>query len=213
MKKMIRATAILALLSAATATLAAPSSMGSGDTSPTNYWPGKTWYLEATGGTNFGYLGVLSSNTTNTSSGIRGWGWSAAAGYNFTDYFALEAGYMQNYARIQTDNGDFDGNKQYVNGHTNIPYFTSRFTIPMYTQFAFIGKLGVMYASATGTGPDSNGDGKEEKAKSPDIALPYVGIGAGYSFTPHIQLVAQYQGAVYGIVGAGLLSLGVDYRF
>lgn len=212
MKNMIRATATLALLSAATATLAAPSSMGSSNTSPTNYWPGKTWYLEGTGGTNFAYLGVLSSNSTNTATGLRGWGWSAAAGYNFTNYFALEAGYMQNYVRFEAEDDDGNGNKQYINGHSNIPYFTTRFTVPI-NQFAFIGKLGVMYASATGTAPDNNGDGKEEKVKSPDLALPYAGIGAGYAFTPHIQLVAQYQGAVYGIVGAGLLSLGIDYRF
>ncbi|MAZ77390.1 MAG: hypothetical protein CMF39_01765 [Legionellaceae bacterium] len=209
MKKIIPAA--LALTALSTTALAAPSLAGSNHNTSAYYWPAKTWYVEATGGTNFAYLGVLSSTSTNTDTGMQGWGWSGAVGYNIRDFFALEAGFMQNYVNVEAENDTSSGDKAYISGHTNIPYFTTRFTVPVANQFAFIGKLGVMYASASGSGKDS--EGTQQNAKSPSLLLPYVGIGAGYSFTPNVQLVAQYQGAVYGIVGAGLLSLGIDWRF
>lgn len=142
-------------------------------------------YAEINLGTNLYYAGIISSSGTCHSAGIEGIGWSIAAGNHFTNIFALEAGFMQNYLH---DNYS----------HTNVPYLTTRFDVPVVDRINFIGKLGAMYASA----PTKGG-----------IVLPYVGIGSSYALTPKVDFQVQYQGAVYGIAGAGLVSAGLTYHF
>lgn len=131
-------------------------------------------YSEINLGTNLFYSGHAAA---------LGLGWSAAIGNHFNNIFALEAGFMQNYAG---------------SCHTNIPYLTTRFDVPIVDKVNFIGKLGAMYASEKNLG---------------GIVLPYVGIGASYSLTPKVDFQVQYQGAVYGSAGAGLLSAGLTYHF
>lgn len=154
-------------------------------------------YAELNAGPNFYYAGIFSSTGSAETAGIQGFGWSGALGYDITHYFAMETGFMQNYAKIKVhNNGDDDEKYQYA--HTNIPYVTTRFNVPIYNRFSFIGKLGAMYLSV----PTEGG-----------MVLPFVGIGASYAVTPKLAVQAQYQGAVYGIAGAGLASLGLVYHF
>ena len=196
------------LLATAGAYAAATASLASASNSP-DFWPANTWYGELNVGTNLAYVAVVSSYT-GINHGAKGWGWSGALGYNFTRWFALEGGFMQNYAKLESDDDDANGDKAYVSAHTNVPYIATRFTIPM-NKFGIIFKLGGMYADVQGSG--SANTGEDVSAKSPNVGLPFTGIGVSYAVTPKLHIVAQYQGAVYVLASAGLASLGLNYRF
>jgi opacity protein-like surface antigen len=157
------------------------------------------FYVEANGGTNLYFLGFISDAGSASSSGFEGSGWGAAVGYNFLPKVALEGGFIQNYAQYSED-----GNTAW--GHTNLPYITARFTMPLGDRFAFLAKTGLMAISVDAESSDAN-------ASTPTIVLPFIGLGASYALTSKLDITAQYQGAVYGVVNAGLLSAGLTYHF
>ena len=66
--------------------------------------------------------------------------------------------------------------------------------MPFGDRFSFIGKLGAM-------------------APQVSILLPFTGMGLSYAVTKKVDLSLQYQGAVYGIAGAGLAGVGFTYHF
>lgn len=169
-------------------------------------WPARTTYLEANIGGNLNYSSDLFDN--KYSYDTSGAGWSGAIGYNFFREFALEAGVMQNY-NLSSPSEEDDNVSIHV--HNTSPYLATRFTIPI-KNFAIIGKFGVTYAIIDGS---TRKDGKTYHLKDPPFLLVFSAIGAGYSITPHIQLVAQYQTAIFPVLagGIGLASLGIDYRF
>ena len=140
-------------------------------------------YAELNIGTNAYYLGILSSHGAFGGGGLIGEGWSGDLGYNFTNTFALEAGFMQNFVDFNLDRGAL-----------NTPYATTRFSLPLGERFSLIGKLGAMAPQAA-------------------IVLPYTGIGVSYAVTKNVDLNLQYQGAIYGIAGAGLAGVGLTYHF
>lgn len=151
-----------------------------------NYHEG--WYVNANVGTNFYYTAVVSSDYHGSSKGINGYGWNANGGYSFNHYVAAEAGLLQSYLISA------DSTNHFI---VSAPYAAAKFTAPLGKQFALFGKVGGMYAF-------NNHDG---------IALPFIGVGASYAVSPKVDIDATYQGAVYGIIGAGLLSGGVTYHF
>lgn len=145
-------------------------------------------YTEINVGTNLYYAGVLfSSKGSENFGGVHGYGWNAAIGYNFTPIVALEGGLMQNYITNNKNQTD----------HTDVPFVATRFTIPIGNDFSFIGKLGLM----------------NPQLKSVRIVLPYTGVGVSYALTSKTDVNVQYQGAIYGIAAAGLLSTGITYHF
>ena len=166
-------------------------------------------YVEVTGGINAYYLGIFSTNSdSNTAhAGTGGYGWSAALGYSFTPYVAIEGGFMQNYITIDTKN---EGNKKQNTYHTNVPYVTTQFSVPIGTHVEFISKVGLMMPFGT---VNTAEDDEPPKNETFGVVLPFTGLGLGYKITPALEINIQYQGAVYGIVGGGLLSGGLDYRF
>jgi hypothetical protein len=153
-------------------------------------------YTEMNIGSNLVYLGVFSSGGNVSGSGFYGAGWSAALGYNITPVFSFETGIMQNYAKIKENNHQSVDTYRYR--HLNVPYLTTRFDVALGERFSFIGKIGAMYASVPG---------------KVSVVLPLIGLGAGYAVTPKVTATIQYQGAVYGIAGAGLMSAGLTYHF
>jgi hypothetical protein len=156
------------------------------------------FYAEVNAGPNI-YMGTLVINgTTNSTSGSQGAGWSAAVGYNFKPRFGVEGGFMQNYAEYDTDDNE------HVEAHTNIPYVAMRFTVPLGQRAAFIAKLGGMYPFVTDT---------ENNDTTGGFLLPYTGVGFSYALTRQLDMSVQYQGAIYGIVNAGLMSAGLTYHF
>lgn len=203
MKKILLMTSFA--LSLATSAIAAQAATtDSGDINSWNVHHG--YYAEFNAGANLYALGVISSGGSASASGFQGGGWSGAVGYSFSRHVAMEAGFMQNYADFEDD----DGNA--VAGHTNVPYLAARFTIPAGDRFAFLAKLGLMAPSVTAQATSSDGQ-VDDSASSPTVVLPFVGIGASYAVTPKLEVTAQFQGAVYGIVNAGLMSAGLTYHF
>jgi opacity protein-like surface antigen len=156
------------------------------------------FYAEINGGSNF-YAGILpTSEGTFSSAGFQGVGWNANLGYFFTHHFALEGGSMQNYAKLDFDEGDN------LSGHLNIPYLTTRFNVPIGDKFSFVAKAGLMAVWATDD---------ENHENTATLVLPFTGIGLSYALTPNLETSVQYQGAVYGVVNLGLVSAGLTYHF
>lgn len=142
-------------------------------------------YVELNAGTNFYYAGVLSNHGTSGGFGAEGFGWNANYGYHFSPLFALEAGFMQNF--FGYDRSSF----------LNVPFITTRYEIELSQPLFFIGKLGAMFPMG----------------KSSGVLLPYTGIGLGYRLSSKTDFNIQYQGAFYGVAGAGLLGIGFTYHF
>lgn len=149
-------------------------------------------YGELNLGTNLYYAGFVSSHGSAGTGGIIGYGWSTAAGYYLTNSFALEAGFMQNYTKYS---------HMY---HINAPYVTTRFNLPISNRFSLIAKVGAMDVIANRVGDNGH---------DTSVLLPFVGVGASYALTNKLDATIQYQGAVYGICGVGLLSAGLAYHF
>ncbi len=156
------------------------------------------FYAEINVGSNL-YAGVLpTSEGTFSSAGFQGVGYNANLGYFFNHTFALEGGFMQNYAKLDFDEGDN------LSGHLNVPYITTRFDVPMGDKFSLIFKAGLLAVWAT---DDVNHE------STATLVLPYTGVGLGYALTSKLEASVQYQGALYGVVNMGLLSAGLTYHF
>lgn len=160
------------------------------------------FYVEANAGPNLYFGSLVINGNTNSTSGSEGWGWNAAAGYRFTPHFGVEGGFMQNSAEYTNDE-----NEQ-IEAHTNLPYVAMRFTAPIGQRTAFFGKVGGMVASVHF---ENNSDGSTDNTSS--IFIPYTGLGFSYALNKKVDVSVQYQGAVYGIVNAGLFSAGLTYHF
>ncbi len=196
----MKRTALLLLASGSAFGIIQPSLADTTPQQPLNQHIG--FYAEADVGANV-YTGVLVTNTdTWSSSGVNGWGWNGAFGYAFGPHFGLEAGFMQNYGHYDINDEDN------AEGHTNIPYAAMRFALPLGDRVALFFKLGGMYASVEGSNSSSGTSGESDS-----LALPFTGIGASYALTSKIDLTAQYQGALYGVINGGLLGLGLTYHF
>lgn len=156
-------------------------------------------YLEGMAGTNLYELGYFASDGRGAMGGVSGYALSAALGYNTTYWFGLEGGYIRSMNSYQDEHTKYQG--------INAPYASTRFTIPLSERFSLLAKVGAMYA---------NGDMKKNHTsefENHGIVLPFVGIGASYAVTSNVDVTAQYQGAVYGLVNAGALTAGLTYHF
>lgn len=112
--------------------------------------------------------------------------------------FAVELGFMQNFLDVDADADGADD----VSTHLNVPWLAARWDIPVKDRWAFIAKVGLMVISVA-----------DADADDPIPALPFVGFGGSYAITPDLTLTVQYQGAVFIVAGAGLLSAGIGYHF
>lgn len=184
-------------LSYAVAALALATSMAAvADTIP-NHHTGV--YIEGTAGTNLYALGVLSSDGRTSNVGVIGYALNAALGYNVTPWFGLEGGFTRAMAQTHNSNHEYQS--------INAPYASVRFTAPIGQRFSLLAKVGAMYANASI--PHSDDSGSENHG----VVLPYVGVGASYAVTSNVDITAQYQGAVYGVINAGALTAGLTYHF
>ncbi len=182
--------------------------------------PTNKYYIELNGGTNAWYLGIVSSKDSLTNGGVNGYGWQAAFGYNFNPTTAIEVGFMQNYVIIKevdrNETCDFSGCTMYVTNrektyNSNVPTIAVKFTVPMGKRFDFISKLGLMMPLVT---TDTSYEDSSNKSTQTDgVVLPYISLGFDYNVTQNIRVNIQYQGAIYVIAGAGLLSAGLSYSF
>lgn len=187
MKKLTYAVAAIALATSLTA---------AADNAPNQH---TGTYIEATAGTNFYALGLISSDDIGSTAGVGGYAVNAAIGYNITYWFGFEGGFNRAMAHLDSNSSHNDS--------INAPYASVRFTLPIGQRFSFLAKVGAMYATYT----DHKDD--QEYSVTHGMVLPYVGVGASYAVTSNIDITAQYQGAVYGVVNAGVLTAGLTYHF
>ncbi|MDN2670806.1 MULTISPECIES: outer membrane beta-barrel protein [unclassified Janthinobacterium] len=129
-------------------------------------------------------------------------GYKAYAGYDFTQNFGAEAGYIDFGKRTF----DIDGEKLDVKNHAF--YVAATGTLPLNEQFSLFAKAG---AAQNRTKPADD--------KSINKTSAIFGIGAAYHFDKKLSLVAEYEnfGKVASEDGAklkaDLLSIGLRYKF
>jgi len=157
----------------------------------------KGFYVEGNLGTGFGYfpLTTINSEWDEVAAGIAGFSWVGALGYGLTSHHAVEGGFGQYYTPFKDEDEEHNDS-----GHLNIGYLAWRGTVPIKDRWALFGKLGAMNCST----PDG---------EVPQRWAPFSGLGVSYAVTPQIDVSLQYEGAVYVVVGAGMLTLGVTYHF
>jgi Outer membrane protein beta-barrel domain len=161
-----------------------------------NYHTG--WYADARIGTNLLILpfGVPFSDNYYSSTG--GWAWGADLGYSLTPHFGLEAGFAQPYMKYSQDGDNNDDST----GHYNVPYAAMKFIVPFAQRAAIFFKLGALYADADFPGTDTKSQ-----------ASPFEGVGLSVALNSKVDLTTQYQGAFYGLMNFGVLSVGLTYHF
>ncbi|KAB8055632.1 outer membrane beta-barrel protein [Janthinobacterium rivuli] len=136
-------------------------------------------------------------------------GYKAYAGYDFTQNFGAEAGYVD-FGKL-TQN--FDGGKLEVKSHAF--YVAATGTLPLNEQFSLFAKAGVSQNRTKATYNELNFSQNESQNKTSAM----FGIGAAYHFDKKLSLVAEYEN--FGKVGnndgtkvkADLLSIGLRYKF
>lgn len=114
---------------------------------------------------------------------IEGYGFNISSGFKLTENIAGEIGHMRNAEKVDFKNS------------VNTTFVAARFQLPLTNDVNLITKLGFMRVN---TGDEH-------------LRLPFMGIGAGYKLNDKMQATIMYQGGVYGIGGAGLLGLGLNY--
>jgi OOP family OmpA-OmpF porin len=130
-------------------------------------------------------------------------------GYNFDKNWGVEVGYADfgNPRNVYTVAGapvtlDYRASAVYVAGTG---------TLPINDQFALFGKLGFsagrVSGSVSGAGTTFTGSGSKSSVMG--------GIGASYSFTKNLAVVAEYEdfGKVNTDIRASMWSIGLRYKF
>lgn len=164
-------------------------------------WRG-TNYVEGSIGSNFAYLGVFGNDVRDTTF-VNGFGYHLSWGHFFRDWTAIELGWLQSFFTFEDAK------------HANALYSAFRFNIPFgdCNQFTFNIKLGLMgiwyreyliYDKYKDDDKDNDFIG---------MLLPFTGIGLSYAINEKLDFTVQYQGGVYIVAGAGLLSAGLTYHF
>ncbi|MCM2567223.1 MULTISPECIES: outer membrane beta-barrel protein [Janthinobacterium] len=134
-------------------------------------------------------------------------GYKAYAGYDLTQNFGAEAGYVD-FGKLTTT---FDGDKLDVKSHAF--YVAATGTLPLNEQFSLFAKAGV---SQNRTKVSVVGENVNDSTNKTSAIF---GIGAAYHFDKKLSLVAEYEN--FGKVANGdgaklkadLLSIGLRYKF
>ncbi|AQR70637.1 hypothetical protein BZG29_21730 [Janthinobacterium sp. LM6] len=134
-------------------------------------------------------------------------GYKAYAGYDFTQNFGAEAGYVD-FGKLTTT---FDGDKLDVKSHAF--YVAATGTLPLNEQFSLFAKAGV---SQNRTKVSVVGENVNDSTNKTSAIF---GIGAAYHFDKKLSLVAEYEN--FGKVANGddaklkadMLSIGLRYKF
>lgn len=136
-------------------------------------------------------------------------GYKVYAGYDFTQNFGAEAGYVD-FGKLSQN---FDGMKSAIKNHAF--YVAATGTLPLNEQFSLFAKAGVAQNRAKLTVSALNFSDSESHNKTSAL----FGIGAAYHFDKKLSLVAEYEnfGKVASEDGAklkaDLLSIGLRYKF
>jgi OOP family OmpA-OmpF porin len=136
-------------------------------------------------------------------------GYKAYAGYDFTQNFGAEAGYV-NFGKVKDSE-----NNDSLSVDTSAFYVAATGTLPLNEQFSLFAKAGVSQNRTKITLSAFNVRESESNNKTSAI----FGIGAAYNINKNLSAVAEYEnfGKVASQDGdklkADLLSIGLRYKF
>ncbi|MGK5019260.1 outer membrane beta-barrel protein [Janthinobacterium lividum] len=136
-------------------------------------------------------------------------GYKAYAGYDFTQNFGAEAGYV-NFGKVKDSE-----NNDSLSVDTSAFYVAATGTLPLNEQFSLFAKAGVSQ-NRTKFNVDAMGF-NFNVSKNKTAAL--FGIGAAYNINKNLSAVAEYEnfGKTLSVNGAtvkaDLLSIGLRYKF
>jgi len=125
-------------------------------------------------------------------------------GWNFNDFFSLEAGYQ--------DFGDFEQTFDTADGPATARLsadgllFGAIGRIPLSERFAFSGRAGMFFWN--GSAEINN-----VSQASPEDNNLYVGVGAVFDVTDRLQLTTDWARYELEDVNSNVFSMGVQYRF
>lgn len=140
-------------------------------------------YVDAHAGIILSRIEVFDDHYTESS----GFGLTVDLGYQFFDYFAVEAGLTH----WQGENNDSDDTS------LNFAQALVKGILPINEQFNVFAKLGIA-ASLVG---------------SEEGYAPYAGLGAGFGITPNVDLTFQMSGLLDAFGEVGIVGAGVTYYF
>jgi len=132
-------------------------------------------------------------------------------GYDFNQYFGLEAGYVD-FGKI--DMGYIDESLQ---AKSQAIYFAAVGTLPLNDQFSLYAKAGISANRVKVDWSFYDGSGSGSYTKNNTSAL--LGLGAAYHFSKNLSVVAEYDdfGKIEKEDGAhakaNIASLGIRYNF
>jgi OOP family OmpA-OmpF porin len=135
------------------------------------------------------------------------------AGYGFTDHFGIELGYAH-LGRLSASASD-GINSASLSYKAQVLYLAGTATLPLGSQFSLFAKGGVTANHAKGS-VTLNGNNKNGRSGN---ATGMFGVGAAYSVTPALAIVAEYEN--FGKVldkdeahtKAQMVSVGLRYKF
>ena len=139
----------------------------------------KPWYVGGGVGQSKGddvCDGISSCDDTDT-------GWKLFGGLQFTQYVAIEAGYV--------DLGKFSGNVSGISASAEATGYTAHVvgTLPLNSRFSLIGRLGTIYNDVE---VKASAGGSSDSARDQQFAFA-VGVGAEVNFTDQFSLRAEYE--------------------
>jgi len=134
--------------------------------------------------------------------------WKLFGGYMFNRHFGIEGAYV-NLGEV-TYSGEFFGSPV-TDGKVEITGFSvaALGNLPINEQFSVFGKLGLFVWEAEAS--DITG-GVPFSAKTDGTDLMF-GIGLGYQFTRNLGVRAEYEMFAADEADAGLVSVGIVWRF
>lgn len=168
------------------------------------------WYIEGNYGasksTNIDYPGITTVKNSGT-------GWNGSAGYKINPYVGIEGGYTR-YANVRLLNSE--GTTVAKNQHYAIDAAVKGMLPIPCSGVEFFAKVGVSRISASLGSINqaaADVDGITVNAGNKASFGPYGGVGIDYSFTPYLQVNAQFARS-WGNNSTGnldLASLGLSY--
>ena len=200
--KKILATIIITMLSITGSALAATSAQ------PFNPYS----YMSAGVGTFAGVLNMSTSTSLNYQVQNGGIGLFLSYGKQATPNFAYELDAILGHFDY-TDTSGSTKDDYSVNGILIGPALKA---VLHFDHRVFLsGKVGVGFFGVQGdaTSTPKTGGPSSTSTKSSTILLPFDGITLGYSINHNTDVQLDYSGLLYGVVNAGLVSLGMTHHF
>lgn len=120
--------------------------------------------------------------------------------WHFNDHLAIEAGY-QTFGKFEQRFGP-DLARIKADGFT----FAARGSLPVSGRFFLQGRLGAFFW-------DGNASINDATRATPADSNVFIGLGAGWRFTPSLQLVGELTRFSLEPADLDTVSIGIEYRF